>query len=260
MENSSIGCGACRDLLPLCADGVASDESNALVEAHVTDCEACRAELTQLRAALPIPEKSPQKAMRTVKQKLRARRILIGVGSALGGAAVLTGAIMFLMNYVVPVKTLPDFEFSVADGEFTVASSVDSLYTALRVNPCKAQDGSDIFVVTLSMGNPPSRKLWGALYRMFYPDRHWPSLYPEPWSKFHYFLNPPPWASEIEPPALPEPMKAPDFNPEGKGLWRVYFIQKRDYQKGRIVVDDATGKLTEESMQYATLVWEETVG
>ena len=36
-------CEVIRDLLPLCADGVASDESRAAVEEHIRTCAACRA-------------------------------------------------------------------------------------------------------------------------------------------------------------------------------------------------------------------------
>ena len=35
-------CEVIRDLLPLCADGVASEESRAVVEEHIRACEACR--------------------------------------------------------------------------------------------------------------------------------------------------------------------------------------------------------------------------
>ena len=43
------------------------------------------------------------------------------------------------------------------------------------------------------------------------------------------------------------------------GMCRVYFIQEWELKKGRIEIDETTGKLTAESMQYATLVWEETI-
>ena len=36
-------CEVIRDLLPLCADGVASEESYAAVKAHIRTCDECRA-------------------------------------------------------------------------------------------------------------------------------------------------------------------------------------------------------------------------
>lgn len=256
MENPSIGCEACRDLLPLCADGVASGESNTLVAAHTAACEACAAELARLKTTLPILKKSPKKAMRTVKQKLRAKRILIGVGSALGAAVVLFGLFVFLVNYMIPVKTPPDdLKFDVTDGVFTATSETDALFTSGRMGSFKAQDGSDIFVVIMSMDNPIARKILPALIRTVYPPQEERGYLWNPAHGAHLMFDLKAAVDHDEDGNL----VGPGYSLEGRGLWRVYFIQERDYQKRRIVEDPATGKLTEESMQYATLVWEETI-
>lgn len=42
-ETTKISCAVCRDLMPLVRDGVASPESEALVQAHMAVCPACRA-------------------------------------------------------------------------------------------------------------------------------------------------------------------------------------------------------------------------
>lgn len=42
-ETAKIPCAVCRDLMPLVQDGVASPESEALVQAHMAVCPACRA-------------------------------------------------------------------------------------------------------------------------------------------------------------------------------------------------------------------------
>ena len=287
MENIDISCEACRDLLPLYADGVASGESAALVEAHIAACEGCGAELARLKTVLPSLKKSPKKVMRTVKQKLRTRRILIGVGAGLGAAALLTGLFAFVLSYSIPVKSPPkDLKFSVVDGVFKATSAVDSQFTNVRLTGLKAQDGSDINLVIFSMGNPAMRKLWPALNRRIYtmgPPGFWfeehgmEIVIPLELPEFPELPEMPelpialwaPWFPEfIELPILPEMPELPELpdildvfgvNPEGKGLWRVYFVQERDYRMARIVVDKTAGKLTEKSMQYATLVWEETI-
>jgi len=289
MENTNIGCGACRDLLPLYADGVANSESSALLEAHIAACEDCRAELARLKTVLPMVKKSPQKAMRTVKQKLRIRRVLIGAGSGLGAVLLLAGLFAFLINYTIPVKTPPkDLKCGVENGVFTASSQVDSQLTGVRLYPYKAKDGSDIFVVLLSMGNPPLRRLWPALNRrILYPsgsfDGFWypeqglsvtidlagPSMPPMlpmlisqvPSIPYEYygFLDPLEPLEPLEPPEYWAPWEHLDYNPEGKGLWLVYFVRERDIQLGRIQGDSATGRLAARSMQYATLVWEETI-
>ena len=43
MDN--VTCRIIQDLLPLYCDGVCSEESRKLVEAHVRTCEKCREEL-----------------------------------------------------------------------------------------------------------------------------------------------------------------------------------------------------------------------
>ena len=47
-----LSCNVIRDLLPLYRDGVCADETRALVEEHLADCAACRAELEALDAPL----------------------------------------------------------------------------------------------------------------------------------------------------------------------------------------------------------------
>ena len=41
-------CDIIRDLLPLYAEHITSEATNALVEEHLAECEACRAELEKM--------------------------------------------------------------------------------------------------------------------------------------------------------------------------------------------------------------------
>ena len=43
-----MNCDIIRDLLPLYAEHITSEATNALVEEHLAECEACRAELEQM--------------------------------------------------------------------------------------------------------------------------------------------------------------------------------------------------------------------
>ncbi|MBQ2920045.1 MAG: zf-HC2 domain-containing protein [Oscillospiraceae bacterium] len=52
-------CNVTRDLLPLYLDGVCSDESRALVEAHLDECAGCGAILKELRGEIEVPHESP---------------------------------------------------------------------------------------------------------------------------------------------------------------------------------------------------------
>lgn len=248
MENTNIGCGTCCDLLPLYTDGVTSNESNALVETHLVDCEDCRAELERQKAILPIPSKSPKKAMRTVKQKLRTRRILIGVGSGLGAAALLFGLFLFLINYMIPVTIEPDdLVVNIDDGVFMMTSQkVDSLFTSGYCSHYELEDGTVAHTVIFFMQNPLISKLWPALCRKVYPpmDAYSAEGYRFQWHPEH---------------GMQMLFGFGDSDADNAGIWRVYLVRESDYRKRGITEDPTTGKLTEESMPYATLVWEETI-
>lgn len=63
-----LSCNVARDLLPLYHDGVCSDESRALVEAHLGECAECGAMLKELRGEIEVPHDSPDD--RAVLKKL----------------------------------------------------------------------------------------------------------------------------------------------------------------------------------------------
>jgi len=47
-------CEIIKDLLPLFHDGVCSNESRAMVEEHLGECDNCKAELQSMGEAIPI--------------------------------------------------------------------------------------------------------------------------------------------------------------------------------------------------------------
>jgi len=72
-------CQMVRDLLPLYAENVASEESGKFVEAHLEDCETCRNHLKALQAALPeesrkMTEEEEALFQQKVRELLRKRR------------------------------------------------------------------------------------------------------------------------------------------------------------------------------------------
>jgi len=50
-----MNCKIIEDLLPLYHDGLASDESRALVEEHLETCERCRLKLAEIGADIKAP-------------------------------------------------------------------------------------------------------------------------------------------------------------------------------------------------------------
>lgn len=81
-----VDCGIIRDLLPLYEDGAASEESQALVRAHLKDCPECREELRKMRVPISLPPDEDEEAVKhylarqaELRRKENRRLALIGV-------------------------------------------------------------------------------------------------------------------------------------------------------------------------------------
>ena len=95
-------CDVIRDLMPLCADGVASEDSRAAVEAHIRTCEACRTLYESMCAPVEAqePAKEPDYMAAVRQQKKENRRfILLTYGVTLG--------VLLLLVVGGKVKSLP---------------------------------------------------------------------------------------------------------------------------------------------------------
>ena len=57
-------CEVVRDLLPLYHDGVCSKKSREMVEEHLTECEACKKELEEIKKEVSVPNASKKDAAR----------------------------------------------------------------------------------------------------------------------------------------------------------------------------------------------------
>lgn len=102
-------CNIIRDLLPLYAEDMVSPDTADFVEAHLTNCAACRAELEALRQPGPIapPSASPEDEsfldfMRRWWRRLRWLRkiicILVGTLSAAAFISVTGSGFLDLSN------------------------------------------------------------------------------------------------------------------------------------------------------------------
>lgn len=85
-------CEIIRDLLPLYAEHIASPASTAMVEEHLAECPACRAELDQMEKPVPVqPEKEPDAPLKTIKIAITRRQLHTAVWAA---AVVLVLAVL----------------------------------------------------------------------------------------------------------------------------------------------------------------------
>lgn len=68
-------CNVARDLMPLCIDGAASEESQQYVDEHVAECGECSAIYGEMSAALPQKRKEKETAaLEKAARNLRTRR------------------------------------------------------------------------------------------------------------------------------------------------------------------------------------------
>ena len=90
-------CNIVRDLLPLCIDGAASEDSRALVEEHTAICEDCARERREMLLALPEnqePQKEQavlQKAAKKLRRKHMRRGMLLTIAGLVLGVLLFFG-------------------------------------------------------------------------------------------------------------------------------------------------------------------------
>lgn len=96
--NADIGCGICRDLLPLVRDGVASEESEAAVKVHLAHCAACRS----LLDGTPPPLPDGRELLRRTRRKARSLVTLVLLLGVLLGLGLTSGADMFYNSLLMP--------------------------------------------------------------------------------------------------------------------------------------------------------------
>lgn len=80
-------CDIIRDLLPLYAERITSEATNALVEEHLAECEACRAELEQMEQPVAVRAESqpdvPLQKIKTTLQKKSIRASIMAIAAVL---------------------------------------------------------------------------------------------------------------------------------------------------------------------------------
>lgn len=71
-----ITCNIIRDLLPLYAEDLASEDTRALVDEHLCGCDGCMRQYGQLKKAAEIPIEVETKALKRLGDTIRRRKVL----------------------------------------------------------------------------------------------------------------------------------------------------------------------------------------
>lgn len=103
-ESEVITCGIVRDLAPLVADGVASEESRAAVLSHIAHCAECAALLnTSEQPEIPAASSTPQNDKMVMAYIRRRAVFLIAFVTLLGAAAgvMMTATALQFQNFLI---------------------------------------------------------------------------------------------------------------------------------------------------------------
>ena len=63
-----ISCNIIRDLLPLYAEDLASEDTRTLVDEHLCDCAECTGILESMKQNTPVPVETTPESLKKVKQ------------------------------------------------------------------------------------------------------------------------------------------------------------------------------------------------
>lgn len=105
-----ISCEIIKDLLPLYHDGVCSDDSRAMVEEHLLECDSCKAELQAMDEALFINNKDKNLNEAEAIKKLSRRWKKGMLKSLLKGVLitiVVIAAIALVLYMFMDIRALP---------------------------------------------------------------------------------------------------------------------------------------------------------
>ena len=98
----NITCNIIKDLLPLYAEDMVSEDSKALVDAHLCSCDSCTKELAELKKAPKVPVEVETTSLKRVEDTIRKRKLLTAATAMMTLVAVLVTGTIFLMTPVYP--------------------------------------------------------------------------------------------------------------------------------------------------------------
>ena len=247
---NELSCGVTRDLLPLYADGLTGEESYALVEAHLSVCDACRAQLDALRANLSPAAPKADKSLRRVKGKLK-KRLVTAICVTLAAALLLGGGWYYVDGYQPPMEYQ---EGAVEIDDFN-------------------GDGAPKIGFTLPLAGVKITQYYnddadGRRWACWFVHLEESTLFTKLYFKCNPLLKPTNGAYSWVPIGLPQAPGQPLEHPMDVSVYYVYdwkaFIKIHDYSPAPAVgndllIDKATGRLTAEALALCQLVWEGTV-
>lgn len=95
-----ISCDIIRDLLPLYAEDLVSEDSKKLVDEHLCQCDPCTRQLGILKKAAALPIEVETKSLKRVENTIRRRRVLTVIAAMLTMVTLIVSGIVFMTTPV----------------------------------------------------------------------------------------------------------------------------------------------------------------
>ena len=112
-----ISCDIIRDLLPLYAEDMVSEDSKQLVDNHLCGCDTCVKELAFLKKSTVIPAEVDTNALKNVKKTINKRQGLSILLACLLIPTILLGTFVFLTKPIYLPLNESDITIVEIDGE-----------------------------------------------------------------------------------------------------------------------------------------------
>lgn len=100
-----ISCDIIRDLLPLYAEDMVSEDSKNLVDDHLCGCDACVKELAVLKKPQKVPVETDVSSLKRVEETIRRRKVLTVMAALLTVASILVTGLTWLMTPYILTAT-----------------------------------------------------------------------------------------------------------------------------------------------------------
>lgn len=117
-----MNCNVIRDLLPLYADKICSDESRELVDGHLTDCKACSALLQQMLCTKIETELKSERSDVILRQARFFKRRSAVAGAVIAGIFMIPILVCLIVN--IAAGAALDWFFIVLASLITAASLI----------------------------------------------------------------------------------------------------------------------------------------
>lgn len=116
----NITCDIIRDLLPLYAEDLVSEDSKKLVDGHLCQCDPCTKVLASLKKDMPLPVDGESDALNKVKKMILRRRWISVLSALLTLATLASFGISYLFAPFQLTKEQALDDFYIEDGNIVI--------------------------------------------------------------------------------------------------------------------------------------------